>query len=78
MIVKIKETKNGYLLDDLTTNEEFVKILKSYKKVNCILCNEKTASVIRIKFLTKIWFNKPSITIRKNLSYGEFYINGYF
>ena len=64
MIVKIEEQKNGYILDDFTTSDEFGKVLKSYTKVRCVICNEKTASVIKQKFLSKMWFKKPSVTPR--------------
>lgn len=79
MYVKIENTKNGYILDDLTTFDEFGKLLKNHKKVKCIICNETTANRIIEKYLFKIWFNRrPNITIRKSLENGEIYINGYF
>lgn len=78
MIVKIKETKNGYLVDDFATLSEFKNIFKDYKKVKCIICNEVTAVKLNTKILSKMWFGKPSITIRKKLTNGEIYINGYF
>ena len=78
MIVKIEETKNGYLLDDNTYHTEFDTILKKYKNVSCIICNDKTAELIKRKFISKMWFKKPGVTVRKGLSYGEFYINGVF
>lgn len=78
MYVKIENTKNGYILDDLTTSDEFGKLLKNHKKVKCIICNKTTAKRIKEKYLFKMWFNRPNVTIRKSLENGEIYINGCF
>lgn len=78
MIAKIENRKNGYILDDFTSSDEFGKVLKKHGKVRCIICNETTAKRVKEKYLSKMWFNKPNVTIRKNLENGVFYINGYF
>ena len=70
MICKHKDYKNGYIFTPTSTDEDFQKILKSYDKVNCILCNENTVR----NFKTPFWSNSH-ITINKKLADGVFFIN---
>lgn len=39
MITKIEGTRNGYLIDETSTGEEWNKIYSSYDNVRCIICN---------------------------------------
>lgn len=71
MINKIKDKKNGYILTDDSTNEEFQKIQARYKKINCIILNKNTRKRIRLGLISN-----NIITINNKLPDNVFYING--
>lgn len=73
MIHKASEYKNGYIFGPSSTDKDFQEILKSYSKVNCIICNEKTRKNFRVGM-----FTNPMITINNKLTDGVFFINGTF
>ena len=52
MIRKIEGTRNGYFLDDTSTNEEWKKIVDGYgKSFRCLICNVKTTRRFKRSFL---------------------------
>lgn len=69
MIYKSAEYKNGYIFVPSSTDDDFQRILKSYKKVNCVICNRTT--------LKNFTANSVHlITINNKLADGVFFING--
>lgn len=68
MLGKVKGKKNGYVILEDTTNEEFQSLLKSYPKVRCIICNKHLANRIQCKI----------ITVNNKIPDGIFYINGVY
>lgn len=73
MLGKIEGKKNGYVILEDTTNDEFRKLLKSYPKVKCIICNAKLAE--RIQY----GINGHSITtINNKIPDNTFYVNGVY
>lgn len=73
MICKSAEYKNGYILTTTSTDEEFQEIIKSYDKVNCVICNKNTVQNFKNPFLSN-----PCITINNKLNDGVFFINKCF
>ena len=73
MIGKIKSKKNGYKIMEDTTTEEFKDLLKSYPKVNCIICNKHLAE--RIKYGP---LGHSITTINNKIPNDTFYINGVY
>lgn len=73
MIKKLSEMRNGYVVDETTTNEEWKELLKSYDKVRCIICNSKTSLCFRVGLL-----GNNIITINNKLLDGVVYINGVY
>ena len=73
MLGKVEGKKNGYKIMKDTTNEEFKAVLKSYPKVNCIICNENLAKRISYGIFT----NNITV-INKKIPDGVFYINGVY
>ena len=73
MIKKIGEMKNGYILDDDTTNQEWREFAKSLPKINCIICNSKTSLRFRPSLL-----GNNIITVNNKLLDNVVYINGVF
>ena len=74
MIGKVEGKKNGYAILEDTTNEEFQSVLKSYPKINCIICNEHLAKRIGYGSL----FGQSITTINKKIPDGIFYVNGVY
>lgn len=70
MLGKVEGKKNGYALFDDTTNEEFQKLLETYPKVKCIICNERLYKRFRVGT-----FGKNIITVNKKIPDRIFYIN---
>lgn len=62
MINKDITHENKYQFTETSTNEEFQKILKRYKKINCIICNSQTA-----KCFKRGLFDFSAITINNKL-----------
>lgn len=73
MIKKLSEMKNGYIVDNSTTNDEWKELLKSYDKVRCVICNSKTSLYFRVGLL-----GNNILTINNKLLDGVVYINGVF
>ena len=73
MLGKVEGKKNGYAILEDTTNEEFRSLLKSYPKVNCIICNEHLAKRIRYGIL-----GQSITTINNKIPDEIFYINGVY
>lgn len=73
MLGKVEGKKNGYALFDDTTNEEFRALLKSYPKLNCIICNERLAKRISYGIL-----GQSITTINNKIPDNIFYINGVY
>lgn len=73
MICKSAEYKNGYIFTPTSTDDDFQKILKSYDKVNCLICNKNTIRNFRRGFM-----GQSIITINKKLADGVFFINGVY
>lgn len=70
---KIEGMKNGYIIDNSSTDEEWKKICGGYSKVNCIICNNQTAKHFRIGLL-----GNNIITINNKLLNDVVYINGVY
>lgn len=70
---KIEETRNGYIIDKDSTNEEWQEICKGYDKVRCIICNRNTSKCFRPSLLSN-----NIITINNTLLDGIIYINGIY
>lgn len=73
MIYKNEDYKNGYVFAPSSTNEDLQEILKSYDKVNCVICNSNTRRNFRIGIL-----GQDIITINNKLADGVFFINGLY
>lgn len=75
MIYKLNGLKHGYSIRDTDAgdSETFEKILKSYEKVRCIICNRNTAKYFRTPLL-----GSSIITINNKMLDGVFYINHVF
>lgn len=65
--------KNGYIIDNDTTNEEWQTIYDKYDIIKCIICNNQTAKRFRVNL-----FGKNIITINNKLLDDVVYINGVF
>lgn len=70
MIYKAAEYKNGYIFAPSSTDSDFQAILKSYPKVNCIICNQNTLRNFRNGPIAN-----PMITINNKLVDGVFFVN---
>ena len=76
MIHKIEGARNGYFLDDTSTNEEWKKIVDGYgKSFHCLICNVKTTRRFKRSFLG---FGNNGLTINNHLKEDEVYINGIY
>lgn len=73
MIKKLSEMRNGYIVDETTTNEEWKELLKSYDKVRCVICNSKTSLHFRVGLL-----GNNILTINNKLLDDVVYINGVY
>lgn len=71
MIYKHGDYKNVYIFAKSSTDKDFQEILKTYDKVNCIICNKNTAKNFRVPI-----FGYSIITINNKISDGCFFING--
>ena len=67
---KVEGKTNGYIIDDATTNEEWLSVCKHYPKVKCVICNIRTASYFKIPFMGRSIF-----TINNKLPDNTVYIN---
>lgn len=67
---KIEGMKNGYVIDNSTTDIEWKQICKRYNKVRCVICNNQTAKHFRIGL-----FGDNIITINNQLHNDVVYIN---
>lgn len=70
---KIEGMKNGYIINNSSTNEEWQNICKRYDKVNCIICNNKTAKHFRVGL-----FANNIVTVNNKLMDDVVYINGVY
>ena len=70
---KIEGMKNGYIINNSSTNEEWQDVCKRYDKVNCIICNNKTAKHFRLGL-----FANNIITVNNKLLDDVVYINGVY
>ena len=73
MLYKLKDCKNGFYMDESTTEEEFNTILKrgyGLHNVRCIICNSKMAKVIKFKIA-----GKSRVTINNNVEDQKFFVN---
>lgn len=70
---KIDGTKNGYMIDDSSTNEKWQEICKQYEKIRCIICNKNTR-----KYFTLGILGQNDITINNNVPDKVVYINNLF
>lgn len=76
MIKRIENTKNGYELDETSTNEDLKELLKTYnsgKDVNCIIMNHNTRKYFRVGI-----FSNDIITINNKVPNFQLYINGVY
>ena len=73
MICKSGDYRNGYIFTPSSCDADFQEILKSYDKVNCIICNENTIKNFRVGLL-----GQNIITINNKLADGVFFINGVY
>lgn len=73
MLGKVEGKKNGYAILEDTTTEEFKGLLKTYPKVNCIICNEQLAK--RIVYGP---FAHSITVVNNKIPDGIFYINGVY
>lgn len=67
---RYRDTENGYIITDTSTNDEFKEIVKTYSKYKCLICNSTTANY----FGTPILGNN-TITINNKIPDNIFYIN---
>lgn len=72
MINKDITHENKYQLTTSSMTEELEKILKRYKKINCIICNAQTAKCFKSGL-----FGYSAITINNKLETGVFLINNF-
>ena len=72
-MIRVAGYKNGYDITADSTNEEFQSIINSYKKFNCIICNQSTAEHFQSAFM----FNNV-ITINNKIPDERFFINGVY
>lgn len=71
MIAKYKDTKNGYVIDQTSTNDEFREIIKThFPKYHCLICNSNTAKNFGTHFL-----GTSTVTINNKIPDDVFYIN---
>lgn len=76
MILKDKQFRNKFILQDDSTNADFKEILKTYNKVCCIICNRNTAKRFRVR--SAIIFGPSNITINNKIPDQIFWINGIY
>lgn len=75
MITKDNNFKNKYILNDSSTGDDFQEVWKSYKKVNCLICNKNTAK----RFKPSLWaFGESCLTINNKIPDDVFFINSVF
>lgn len=72
-IRKISGMKNGYIINESSTNEEWQEICKGYDKIRCIICNRNTSKYFRIPL-----FGSNNITINNQMLDNVVYINGVY
>ena len=71
MIAKYRNTKNGYVLDSTSTNEDYKKIIESYfPNYHCLICNNETSKHFGTHFL-----GTSTVTINNKIPDNVFYIN---
>ena len=76
MIHKIEGSKNGYLLDETSTNDDLKNLGCSYgRNFRCLICNSETMKRFKPSFLN---FGNNGITINNKLANNEFYVNGVY
>lgn len=76
MIKRIENTKNGYELDETSTNKDLKDILENYdesKDVKCIIMNNDTKKYFRVGI-----FSDNIITINNKIPNFQLYINGVY
>lgn len=66
MIYRLKDTTNGFVVDQTTTREEILRLFGSVTGARCVICNENMAKSLPLK----------PICINKKVADGVFYING--
>lgn len=69
---KLDGTQNGYIIEDTSTNDQWHKILKSYKDIRCIICNTSTSKYFKPPLMS---YGKSSITINNKIPDRVVYIN---
>jgi hypothetical protein len=60
------------MITDTSTNDEFKKIIKTYSKYRCLICNNRTANYFGPPILG---IGKNTITINNKIPDNVFYIN---
>ena len=73
MIHRIEGTKNGYQLDETSTNDQWVKVCEDFGKVRCIICNRFTS-----QFFHTGLFSNNIVTVNNKLPDYAVYLNGVF
>lgn len=76
MIIKDAMFKNKYILRGDSNNDDFQDILRSYPKINCVICNAETAKRFTRRFA--FLFGSGPVTINNNIPDGVFWINGVY
>lgn len=73
MLYKLKDCKNGFYIDESTTNQELDTLLTKYYRISdvrCIVCNSKMAKVFNFEV-----FGKRKVTINNKIEDRVFFIN---
>ena len=70
VIERIKERRNGYRINNTTTNEDFQDVLNKYQFVKKIIVNRNMAGRFRPSM-----FGKNLFCINENVKDNEFYVN---
>lgn len=73
MLYKLKDCKNGFYMDESTTEEEFNTLLSQYygfRYVRCIICNSKMAEVLNFEIS-----GKRKVTINNKIKDRIFFVN---
>lgn len=70
-IEKIKERRNGYRINQTTSNEDFKEVLSRYQFVKKIIVNRNMAQ----RFRPPMFGQKRVFCINENVKDNEFYVN---
>lgn len=75
MIKKVEGTKNGYILDKSSKDEDLQKIIKEeYNgKIKCLICNKRMSKNFNYGL-----FGSSYTTINNKVPDNIFYLNGFF